>query len=186
MADNIMTDNIMTDKTGKNIYAFAGSFNPPHIGHMLAVRQMLDMGADRIHIFVRSNKKLDLADAATKERWFNTMKEEYASTGWDKVVIHMVESKKVTGKSYSLKIVRDAIKQLDTEAGEHITHYYAGDDYKKFRPFWRFITKETRLVIGARTEGISSTAIRNNLEGNRFLLPPYIYEDLKKIAENRK
>lgn len=175
----------MTENTNKKIFAFAGSFNPPHVGHMLAINEIINMGADRIHLFVRTNEALDIVDAKTKEKWFEQLKEEYSEVGWDKVIIHMAESKKVTGKRYSLKVVSDGIKLLDEQAGEHITHFYAGEDYSKLKYIWNLLVKDTKLVIGQRIEGVSSTNIRNNLEAYRFLLPDCIYEDIKAIQRSK-
>jgi len=164
----------------KMIFAFGGSFNPPHMGHTMAIQSMLDMGATRVHVFVRINEGVDLVDRETKIGWFNQMKEKYKDIGWDKVVIHEAVSNNVKGKQYSLATVRNGINMLHEQAGETITHYYAGDDYKKFKPFWRLIGGNVKLVIGARMDGLSSSEIRNNLDRRRYLLEPFVYEDLKK------
>ena len=168
--------NKMKNNKEKKVFAFAGSFNPPHNGHLMMIKEMLEMEPERIHIFVRINESLDLVDAKTKEKWFEQFKKDY---GWDKVVIHMVESKKITGKKYSLQVIRDSFKHLDEQAGEHITHYFAGDDYRKYKLFWRLLTKGTKLVIQKRDE-ISSTMIRNDLEGTKEFLPICVYEDLTR------
>lgn len=165
----------------EKIFAFGGSFNPPHIGHNMAIKNMLDLGADRIHVFVRINEGVDWVDKDTKLGWFEKMKEKYKDVGWDKLIIHEAVSAEVKGKSYSLATVKRGIDLLSEQAGEQITHYYAGDDYNKFKPIWPFIAKGVKLVIGPRTDGLSSTAIRNDLDGNRFLLEPFVYEDLKAV-----
>lgn len=166
------------------VFAFGGSFNPPHVGHMLAIKRILNMGADRIHVFVRINEGVDIVDAATKMAWFERMKEDYKSTGWDKVIFHEAVSANVKGKQYSLETLKKSISVLHEQAGEHITHYYAGADYSKYRFFWKLFAGDTRLVIGPRDEGMSSTAIRDDLEGYRFMIPDYIYEDIK-AARNK-
>lgn len=161
----------------EKIYAYGGTFNPPHVAHMLAIREMIEAGADRIHVFVRINEGVDLVDKDTKLSWFERMKKDYMSTGWDRVIIHEAVSSNVKGKKYSLAVIRDSIGKLHEQAGEHITHYYAGDDYNKYKFFWKIISKDIKLVTRKRS-GISSTMIRNNLQGYRFLIPDYVYDDI--------
>lgn len=169
----------------EKICAYGGTFNPPHVGHMLVIQEMIEKGADRIHLFVRINEGLDLVDKATKLSWFERMKEDYKSTGWDRVIIHEAVSSKVKGKKYSLAAIRDGIGKLHEQAGEHITHYYAGDDYKKYKLFWKIIAKDIKLVIHQRSGSISSTMIRNNLKEYRFLMPDYVYDDIIAAQSKR-
>ena len=168
----------------EKIFAFAGSFNPPHVGHMMDIQDMLDKGADRIHLFVRINEGVDLVDKATKLGWFERMKQEYK--GWDKVIIHEAVSSNVKGKKYSLDTLKHGIDQLHQQAGEHITHFYAGSDYAKYKLLWKLMAKDVKLVIVDRADAISSTNIRNDLERYKFLVVPFVYEDLKAAAENKK
>ncbi len=167
----------------EKVFAFGGSFNPPHVGHMLSIRRMLDLGADRVHVFVRINEGVDLVDAATKMSWFERMKEDYKSYGWDKVIFHEAISSNVKGKKYSLAVLRNGIKQLHEQAGEHITHYYAGDDYNKYRLFWKLVAGDTKLITERRIAGVSSTIIRKDPECYRFLVQDYVYEDIKAAGQ---
>ncbi len=167
----------------EKVYAFAGSFNPPHVGHLLAVQEIFERGADRLHIFVRINEGVDLVDKETKLGWFERMKQEYKH--WDKVIIHEAVSSNIKGKNYSLSALKQGIDQLHQQAGERITHYYAGDDYNKYKLIWKLMVKDVELVIGPRTQAMSSTSIRNDLEGYKYLLPTFVYEDLKAAVENK-
>lgn len=156
---------------------FPGSFNPPHMGHMLTIRLALEC-FDVLHMFVRYNEGVDLVDWETKRGWFERINEEMGG----RLVIHKMENPSVRGKTYTMEDFFEFIRNTVRSVGEPVSGLVFGDDYEDKLPLFRkefpqmYFFKGPRQAVG--TERVSSTLIREDLEGHKDLLPVYIYETL--------
>ena len=165
------------------IGVFPGSFNPPHIGHIKTIRLALEC-FDILHIFVRYNEGVDLVDWDTKRLWFDRINEEVGGH----LVIHKMENKAITGKSYTMEDYFDFMRSVVQSVGEPVSGFVFGDDYENLLPEFRKEFPRMFFFKGERpSDGelrLSSTDIRKDLEGHRSWLPEYVYETLHQMREN--
>jgi uncharacterized protein (TIGR02172 family) len=159
---------------------FPGSFNPPHTDHLRTIR--LALGCfDVLHMFVRYKEGTDLVDWETKRGWFDRINEEMDG----RLVIHKMENQAVTGKTYTMEDFFTFIRNTVRSVGGPVRGFVFGDDYKNVLPAFQkefpqmFFFKGSPPAIGS--ERISSTAIRQDLEGHKDWLPAYVYETLKQL-----
>ena len=165
---------------GKGI--FPGSFNPPHFAHMRTIRQALEC-FDVLHMFVRYNEGVDLVDWETKRGWFDRINEEMDH----RLVIHKMENQAVRGKSYTMEDFYEFIRDTIREVGEPVAGFVFGDDYKNLIPLFRQEFPQLYFFKGPPpADGevrLSSSAIREDLEGHKNWLPAYVYETLYERRE---
>ena len=163
---------------GNGVYV--GSFNPPHLGHVQAMREALEV-FDVLHLFVRYNEGVDLVDWDTKRGWFERIDEELDG----RLRIHKMVNEKVKGKSYTLDEFFDFMRDTERVIGEPVAGFVFGPDYKRLLPAFKREFPTMHFDIGARPidpatgEEYSSTALRDDLEGHRDWLAPYVYESLR-------
>jgi cytidyltransferase-like protein len=162
----------MAQYLGKNC-VYVGSFNPIHIGHINAIKNILEKFEYAL-IFVRYNEGVDLTDWDTKKMWFDKLNEELG--GRLKIYKEVSEEK---GKQYGLQLFFDFIRKTEQVAGEEVQGFYFGDDYQKILSDLEAEFPEKKFIIGAR-DGYSSTAIREDLEGHKDWLPEYVYYSVKE------
>ncbi len=159
---------------------YPGSFNPPHTGHLLTIRQALEC-FDVLHMFVRYNEGTDLVDWETKCGWFRRINEEMGG----RLVIHKMANQALKGKTYTMEDFFTFMRNTMSSVGGPVRGFVFGDDYKKMLPAFQkefpqmFFFEGTRPVIG--TELTSSSAIREDLEGHKEWLPSYVYETLRDL-----
>ena len=159
---------------------FPGSFNPPHVGHILTITQALEC-FDVLHLFVRYNEGKDLVDWETKRGWFDRINEELGH----RLVIHRMENPAVTGKTYTMEDFFEFIRNTVRSVGGPVSGFVFGDDYENILPAFQkefpqmYFFKGPRPLIGS--ERTSSTAIREDLEGHKDWLPVYVYETLRNL-----
>ena len=165
---------------GNGIYP--GSFNPPHIGHIRTIRMALEC-FDVLHLFVRYNEGVDLVDWDTKKGWFERINEEVGGH----LVIHRMENRAVTGKTYTTEDFFEFIRNTIRSVGEPVAGFVFGDDYGKLMPVFQKEFPEMYFFRGELAvsggEKVSSTAIREDPERTRKWLPPYVYETLHRLRE---
>ena len=161
---------------------FPGSFNPPHVGHMLTIRLALEH-FDVLHMFVRYNEGMDLVDWETKRGWFERINEEMGG----RLVIHKMENQAIRGKTYTIEDFFDFIRDTVRSVGEPVSGFVFGDDYRDKLPVFQKEFPQMYFFLGlpplSGTERISSTAIREDLEGHKDWLPEYIYDTLKVLNQ---
>lgn len=167
----------MGDHVGGN-GVFVGSFNPPHKGHIRTMREALE-AFDVLHVFVRYNEGVDLVDWDTKRIWFERMAESLDG----RIATHKMVNEEVKGKSYTLEDFFEFMRDTERIIGEPVAGFVFGNDYTELLPaFAREFPHAFFLIakrsVDANGEEYSSTAIRNDLEGHRQWLEPYVYEDL--------
>ena len=159
---------------------FPGSFNPPHIGHTQTIRLALEC-FDVLHMFVRYNEGAELVDWETKRGWFDRINEEMDG----RLVIHKMENQALSGKTYTMEDFFTFIRNTVRSVGGPVSGFVFGDDYQNVFPAFQkefpqmYFFKGPRPVFGS--ERVSSTAIRQDLEGHKDWLPVYIYETLKQM-----
>ena len=83
----------------------------------------------------------------------------------------------------------DFIRSAVRSVGEPVSGFVFGDDYEKLIPVFQKEFPGMYFFKGEQTkegqERISSTAIREDLEGHRSWLPEYVYETLHRMREDR-
>ena len=172
----------MSEHVGGN-GVYVGSFNPPHAGHTLTMREALEV-FDALHVFVRYNEGVDLVDWDTKRGWFERMAEELDG----RVVVHKMVNEEVKGKSYTIDDFFVFMRDTERTIGEPVAGFVFGDDYARLLPTFEREFPGMVFHIGVRPvdasgEPYSSTAIRSDLEGHRHWLAPYVYETLHARKE---
>ena len=176
-------DERMSTYVGGNA-VFPGSFNPPHVAHIKTIRLALAC-FDVLHMFVRYNESVELVDWETKKGWFDRINEEVGG----RLVIHRMENPAVKGKTYTMEDFFDFIRSAVRSVGEPVSGFVFGDDYEKLIPVFQKEFPRMYFFKGEQTkdgqERISSTAIREDLEGHRSWLPEYVYETLHGMREDR-
>ena len=165
---------------GNGIYP--GSFNPPHVGHIEMIEEALAY-FDTLHVFVRYNEGVDLVDWDTKRRWFERINEE---TG-GRLVIHKMENRAVTGKTYTLEDFFDFIRDAVHSVGGPVSGVALGDDYREIVPLLQKEFPKMFFLIGERPvkNGVmrSSSLIREDPEAHREWLPAFVYKTLRRMRE---
>ena len=165
---------------------YAGSFNPPHIGHMTQLEDTLKY-CERTHLLVRYNEGVDLTDWETKEEWFRKLTEKFGG----RIIVHKMSSGKIKSKKYRLNTVREGFRKLTEVTGEPIDVMFAGEDYRGLKRLMIFLAcPRLHVIISPRTyrDGVivSSTLIRSDIEGHKDWLPACVYESLKELGLCKK
>ncbi|MBE5906892.1 MAG: hypothetical protein E7277_08955 [Lachnospiraceae bacterium] len=166
----------MAEKKGRNA-VYVGSFNPIHVGHIETMKYGLEH-FEYLNMFVRYNDGVDLTDWDTKQMFFEMVAKDLGAT--DRVRIFKEESEE-KGKSYAIELFYDFIRKTEQVIGEKVDGFLFGSDYEKILPLLQKEFPDMQFIILDRSEGYSSTAIREDLEGHKDWLPPYVYETLKKL-----
>lgn len=169
----------MSNHVGGN-GVYVGSFNPPHAGHILVMRDALGV-FDVLHVFVRYNEGVDLVDWDTKRSWFERIAKDLDG----RIVVHKMVNEEVKGKSYTLEEFFDFMRNTERVIGEPVAGFVFGDDYTELLPvfareFPGMVFHLGTRPIDANGEPYSSTAVRNDLEGHKQWLEPYVYDDLRE------
>ena len=172
----------MSEHVGGN-GVYVGSFNPPHRGHIQAMRDALEV-FDTLHMFVRYNEGVDLTDWETKRGWFDRIGEELGG----RIVVHKKVNEEIKGKSYTINDFFEFMRDTERVIGAPVAGFVFGEDYADLMPtFEREFPHATFFIpkrpVDANGEPYSSTAIRDDLEGHRHWLPGYVYETLHARKE---
>lgn len=161
----------MAEKLGRNC-VYVGSFNPIHIGHVQGIDEILE-SFDYANIFVRYTEGMDLVDWETKSMWFENISRER-----DGRVRFFKEVHEEKEKNYDMELFYTFIRKTEDVVGESIDGFYFGEDYRKMIPMLEAQFPDKIFIIGNRP-GFNSTAIRNDIEGHKDWLPPFVYESIK-------
>lgn len=159
-----------------------GSYNPPHNGHIESFGEALEV-FDVLHVIVRYNPGVDLVDWETKRSWFARINEELGG----RLVIHKHMNERIKGKTYALEDFFDFMHDAERIIGAPVAGFHFGSDYQELLPEFEREFPSMHFLITDRSpvngEVRSSTAIRNDLEGHRDSLPPYVYQTLHDLRE---
>lgn len=171
----------MSEHIGGN-GVYVGSFNPPHLGHIETMREALN-SFDTLHLFVRYNEGTDLTDWPTKLGWFERIDEELGG----RLTIHKMVNEAIKGKTYTTQDFIEFMRDTERVIGEPVAGFVFGGEYDGLIPTFRQSFPTKHFVEGIRPmrdgQEMSSTAIRQDLEGHKSWLPDYVYQSLHELAE---
>ncbi|HLS20936.1 MAG TPA: nicotinate-nucleotide adenylyltransferase [Bacillota bacterium] len=181
----------------RNIGILGGTFDPPHIGHLIIAEEVrLALNLDEIW-FIPSNVQVHKgqAEATAKDR-LRMVQCAIESNPYFKV--NSIEINR-TGKSYTI----DTIRQLLQQYTHNKFYFIIGADMVEYLPHWKNIDELIKLItfVGVKRYGfslkssyplvqvnipeihISSTDIRNRLANKqhcRYLIPNCVYNYIKE------
>ena len=164
----------------EKIIVYMGSFNPVHNGHLIIIDQILEKHP-RLHLFVRYNDGVDLTSWEIKKRWFNQINADRGN----RIILHKLTTESMKGKQYNASIFSSFIYLFQDEIGAPIDEVWAGEDAAPLVAAAKADFPNVDFVLVERQRHINSTAIREDLEGHRDWLPPFVYRDLKTLKEAR-
>ncbi|MBS4209041.1 nicotinate-nucleotide adenylyltransferase [Bacillus sp. FJAT-50079] len=182
----------------KNIGILGGTFDPPHLGHLIIANEVMHkLQLDEIHFMPNQEPphKERVSGTTAKER---VAMLERAIAGNDQFFIETLELNR-TGPSYTI----DTIKILQEMHPNHQYHFIIGADMVEYLPNWYGIDELIHMIdfIGVRRPGyamksaysvtevsipqidISSTVIRSRLKHGdsvKYLLPDRVIEYIKE------
>jgi nicotinate-nucleotide adenylyltransferase len=125
-----------------------GTFNPPHVGHLVMVEEALDqLGLDRVVLMpvAKPPHKASLADPGTDVRLELC---RLAAAGEDRVEVSDLEIQR-GGASYTV----DTLRALHERAPEHALTFIVGGDMACSLPSWRepeAVLRLARLAVAER------------------------------------
>lgn len=124
----------------KKIGLLGGTFDPPHIGHMIIANEVYDaLGLDEVW-FIPTNEPPH-KEKATSSATNRLEMLQLAVERNDDFFVHDIEVKR-TGKSYSI----DTIKQLKAEHEDVQFYFIIGADNIEYLPRWYKIDELMELV----------------------------------------
>lgn len=167
----------MDEKLGRNV-VYVGSFNPVHVGHIQTMKYGLER-FEYLNMFVRYNEGVDLTDWETKRSFFEHISKDLGGEGRVRIFREESEEK---GKSYGIELFYDFIRKTSEVIGEKVDAFLFGEDYEAIRPQLEKEFPDIQFIIVERLD-YSSSAIRDDLEGHKDWLPPYVYEALKEVRK---
>ncbi|WP_034747738.1 nicotinate-nucleotide adenylyltransferase [Halalkalibacter wakoensis] len=140
----------------KKVGLFGGTFNPPHIGHLLFAQEVLvSFGLDEIWFIpvnVPPHKESD--DLASNEDRLDMLKS--ATNSNDRFYVKTIELER-EGRSYTI----DTVKQLNEMYPTYDFSFLIGGDMIEYLPKWVSIDDLMKLVtfIGVKRPG--TTVVSN-------------------------
>ena len=158
---------------------FMGSFNPPHLGHLRTMDDILSRHPC-FHLFVRYNEGVDLTDWETKKGWFDRINAERGG----RIIIHRLTTDEMKQKTYSGGILASFLHLFEERIGAPLDEVWVGEDAVPLLEDARAEFPHTAFVVVPRL--YSSTRVREDLEGSRDWLPPYVYESLRALRKEGK
>lgn len=184
------------DEMKKKVGILGGTFDPPHIGHLIIANEVLHrQNLDEIW-FIPTNEPPHKANATSSNKHRKNMVELAIATN-DHFYLHDIELQR-KGKSYTY----DTIKQL-LEMYDHQFYFIIGADMIEYLPKWNKIDELMKMTqfIGVKrstykTEtdfpvllvdipmiDVSSTAIRERIRHHvsaQYLIQDSVYVYIKE------
>lgn len=184
------------DEMKKKVGILGGTFDPPHIGHLIIANEVLHrQNLDEIW-FIPTNEPPHKANATSSNKHRKNMVELAIATN-DHFYLHDIELRR-KGKSYTY----DTIKQLQ-EMYDHQFYFIIGADMIEYLPKWNKIDELMKMIqfIGVKrstykteTEfpvllvdipmiDVSSTAIRERIRHHvsaQYLIQDSVYVYIKE------
>lgn len=181
----------------RRVGIFGGTFDPPHVGHMILAKEVqLEANLDEIW-FIPTNEPPHKSGVAAppKERFamIDAMIREEPT--WKAVDLELQRK----GKSYTI----DTMKTLREEYPTYVFHFIIGADMVEFLPKWHGINELMNLVsficvqrpmytvqspfpikeVYVPEMNVSSTMIRERLQSGRdphYFVPRRVYNYIKE------
>lgn len=181
----------------KKIGILGGTFDPPHIGHLIIAEEVKNaLQLDEIW-FIPSNEPPHKKKAITSTNDRISMLQR-AIAGNNSFMLNMVEVER-SGKSYTI----DTINSLNRQYPSFTFYFIIGADMVEYLPKWKQIDKLAQLVsfVGVKRSGfrveshypltevdiplidISSSLIRDRLFNDQsvtYLIPSNVYSYIKE------
>ena len=146
---------LFSDQPKRKVGLFGGTFNPPHLGHMLVAQQVLSqLGLDEI-IFIPDNKPPHVDEKKTIDAKTRLEMTRLSAQGNPSFRVSDLEIRR-GGKSYAY----DTIKQLRQEHPENEYYFIIGGDMVEYLPTWHKIDDLIKIVnfVGVRRPGFKTTS----------------------------
>lgn len=181
----------------KKVGILGGTFDPPHLGHLLIAEEVYrKLALDEVWFIPSAEPPhKDKAKVSADER-LEMLSAAIGDIDYFKINTIEIERK---GKSYTF----DTIKALQEDYPDHIIYFIIGADMVEYLPNWYRIDQLVKLVnfVGVNRKAyeiktpypvitvdtpifdISSTVIRERLKENesiRFLVPESVFNIIKK------
>lgn len=152
-----------------------GSYNPLHNGHVKAIKKALTM-VQELHIIIGDIPNMDDVGIQTKLRWFKQLFKEYG----DRVVLHTLHDDRHDKSEYTLeKWVKDS-QRIKAMIGKPIDVVFCGSDYDRPDNPYKVCYKDQMIVYVDRSDGISSSEFKRDIERHKAWVPAVVYETYKR------
>lgn len=152
---------------GVSIGVFGGTFDPPHVGHLIAAQDAaLALGLDRV-LFIPAASPPHKRDAALTEARIRARMLALAIEGDERFGLDMLELER-QGQSYTVDTLRELI---DRQPGVRWTLLMGADQYEEFAT-WREpveIRKMARIAVLARSGGHGALSGARVSEGSPII-----------------
>jgi nicotinate-nucleotide adenylyltransferase len=184
-----------------NIAVLGGRFDPPHIGHYLIAKQVLESGPDidKVLLIPASEHQWKPINASGEDRVH--MLQAFAEEGIEVSAIELVRG----GVSYTI----ETIKKLKKETGGNIFWVVGSDIVSEFYKWERAdeLLQEAKFFVfprdpyhlpeslpkgfqlfdhkGLITINLSSTVIRERVK-NKKSIKGFVFEDVEKYIREKK
>lgn len=195
----VLSETVTETATKKRVGILGGTFNPPHIAHLMIADQVChQLGLDKVYFMPTANPPhVDTKKTIEAEHRLNMV--EKAIENNPKFELETIEVER-GGKSYTYETMLQLVQQNpDTEY-----YFIIGADMVNYLPKWHKIDELTHLIqfVGVKRPGyviesqypliwvdvpeiaVSSTALRNKIATNctvNYLVPQkvleYIYQE---------
>jgi|SRR5690625_1331028 len=181
----------------KRIGILGGTFNPPHLGHLIIAEYVREeLGLEEVWFiptYEPPHKQKAGVDAIQRVEMVERAIENHSSFKLNNIEINR------SGKSYTI----DTILKLKQKNPNHKYYFIIGGDMVEYLPYWRQIDKLIHHLafVGVKREGyslespypitkvdvplidISSTMVRNRLidgKSIKYLVPESVYSYIKE------
>ena len=153
---------------------YGGSFNPLHNGHVKCITEALNL-CDELHIIIGNIPNMDDFNIEIKMEWFKNVFSEYE----DRIVLHSLYDDRHDKSEYTIdKWVADAVR-IKEMIGKHIDIVFCGSDYnREDNPYFKCYPGSTVWYF-ERTDDISSSGFRKNIDKFKDWVPEIVYEYYK-------
>lgn len=146
---------LVHDQPRRKVGLMGGTFNPPHLGHLLVAEQVLSqLGLDEV-IFIPDNKPPHIDGKKTISAQTRLKMTKLSIQGNPHFSVSDIELKR-GGVSYTY----DTVQQLRREHPENEYYFIIGGDMVEYLPTWYKIDELVKIVnfVGVKRPGYQLTS----------------------------